>query len=193
MTKAELISFEEEMARLFNDGHIKAPLHLAGGNEDQLIAIFRDIRLQDWVCGSWRSHYHCLLKGVPPVEVKDAILEGRSIGLCFPRQRVIASGIVGGILPIALGLAWAAKRQGKDECVWCFLGDMTAESGIAHECIKYAARHGLPVNWVTEDNGLSVCTKTEEVWGLGPYWTEEKTYRYVLDKPHVGTGKFVKF
>lgn len=194
MTREDLIAFEDEMAALFNAGQIKAPLHLAGGNEEALIEIFREIRPQDWVLCSWRSHYHCLLKGVSPFLLKQKILEGRSIALCFKDQRVLSSAIVGGICPIAVGLAWGIKERGADARVWCFIGDMTAESGIYHESYRYAFGHGLPITWVEEDNGLSVCTDTRDVWGKSTEPTmRTRQYRYTLDKPHVGTGTFVSF
>lgn len=199
MTAEELIDFENEMIACFERGEIKAPLHLSKGNEKQLIEIFKNIGPNDWVCGSWRSHYHCLLKGVPPEELKDAILDGRSIGLCFPKQKVITSAIVGGIMPIALGIAWAIKKWNDDspytpsnEKVWCFIGDMSAESGIAHESMKYAFGHKLPVEWIIEDNGYSVGTKTADTWKTSWQWVG-KRYEYELGVPHVGTGKWVAF
>jgi pyruvate dehydrogenase E1 component alpha subunit len=191
-TPESLVAFELDIADAFNRGEIKAPIHLAGGNELQLMGIFEQVRPQDWVCCTWRSHLHCLLKGVPPGDLKAAILDGRSIALCFPEQRVISSALVGGIAPIALGLAWAAKRKGSGERVWCFLGDMAARGGLYHECAQYASGHALPVTFVVEDNGLSVATDTERAWGL-EHGLDERNYSYKLDKPHVGTGVFVKF
>lgn len=188
----ELIDFENEMAAAFERGEIKAPLHLSKGNEQQLIDIFKNIGPNDWVCGSWRSHYHCLLRGVPREELKDAILDGRSIGLCFPKQKVICSAIVGGIMPIALGIAWAIKREGGNNRVWCFIGDMTERSGIAAECFSYARGHKLPIEWIVEDNGKSVCTDTQFVWGNNES-PHTQGYHYFLQVPHVGTGRWVSF
>ena len=76
-----------------------------------MIDIFRDIRLQDWVLCSWRSHYQCLLKGVPPQELKAKIMQGCSIALSFPKYRILSSAIIGGVLPIAVGLGIAVKRK----------------------------------------------------------------------------------
>lgn len=182
------------MAKLFAGGRIKAPLHLAGGNENQLIAIFQPIRDEDWVLCSWRSHYHCLLKGVPEDKVRNAILAGRSIALCFPDYRVLSSAIVGGICPIAVGLALAIQRRGGAEKVYCFVGDMTAESGIFHECRKYAGGHDLPIHFIVENNGVSVCTDTREVWGVPKSFRPRTTgYDYKLTRAHVGIGKWVSF
>jgi len=189
-TAEALIAFENEIEAAFNRGEIKSPVHLAGGNEQQLIDIFRHIRPQDWVCGTWRSHYHCLLKGVPPGLLRDAIRAGRSIALCFPAERVICSAMVGGIAPIALGLAWAAKRARRDETVYCFLGDMADRTGLVEETMRYAGGHDLPIWFIIEDNGLSVATRTAEVWGDDASLAVRR-YDYVLTRPHVGTGRWV--
>jgi pyruvate dehydrogenase E1 component alpha subunit len=193
-TKDQLIAFEDEIAVLFNAGKIKAPVHLAGGNEEQLIDYFGRVEPNDWVLCSWRSHYHCLLAGVPPDEVRAECLAGRSIALCFPSYRVLSSAIVGGICPIAVGLGWAIKQRGERGRVHVFVGDMTKETGIYHECAKYAARHLLPVEWVIEDNTKSVCSDTQSTWGRElRNHPSERPYKYDLTRPHVGTGTWVAF
>ena len=199
MTKDELISFEEDIAQLFNAGKIRAPVHLYFGNENQITNIFSKIRPQDWVFCSWRSHYQCLLKGVPKELVRDEIIEGRSISLCFPEYRIYSSAIVGGVLPIAVGAAMSIKRRGEDARVYCFLGDMTAETGIAHESIKYSRNHQLPIHFVVEDNSKSVCTDTRDAWNQ-PHLTFENFtddfvsyYSYVTKYPHAGAGMRVQF
>ena len=198
MNAAELIAFEDDIAAEFEAGKIKAPVHLAGGNEEQLIKIFRGVRPEDWVLCGWRSHYHCLLKGVPPEELKAAILRGRSIALCFPKYKVLSSAIVGGICPWAVGLAWAIRKREGAEKVHCFIGDMTYRTGIFHECETYGLGHDLPIHWVVEDNRMSVMTNTVEVWGSeydgeGSFDGEFTDYSYKMTRPHVGIGKFVKF
>jgi TPP-dependent pyruvate/acetoin dehydrogenase alpha subunit len=199
MTPADLIAFENDIANDFNAGKIKSPVHLAGGNEQELIDIFKGIALNDWVLCAWRSHYHCLLKGVPPEALKAAIHEGRSIALCFPEHRILSSAIVGGICPIATGLGWAIKERGGKELVHVFVGDMTARAGIYHECRQYCIGHELPVVFYVEDNGKSVCTDTAAVWdgGQGGPWNLKnhgpRPYKYDLTWPHVGTGHWVRF
>lgn len=199
MTKEELIAFEEDMAGLFNAGKIRAPVHLYSGNEEQIIKIFQRIRSQDWVFCSWRSHYQCLLKGVPKELVRDEILAGRSISLCFPKYRIYSSAIVGGVLPIAVGAAMSIKRRGEDAKVFCFMGEMTAETGVAHESIKYSRNHRLPIHFIVEDNQKSVCTDTREAWSQ-PHLTFEGAddeyisyYRYQTKYPHAGAGVRVQF
>lgn len=198
MTRDELIAFEADIAAEFNAGRIRAPVHLSDGNEAQLIEIFQEVRPEDWVCCSWRSHYHCLLKGVPPLELKAAIMAGRSIALCFPRQRVISSAIAGGICPIAVGLAMGEKARQSMGRVWCFVGDMTARMGIFNECVRYAAGHMLNMAFVIENNGVSVCSPTDPVWGATSPAMEDgavmmKAYSYESRYPHAGAGVRVQF
>ena len=202
LTKEDLIAFEDEMAECFNNAMIKAPVHLYNANEDQIIEIFKkhNIGEKDWVLGSWRSHYQCLLKGVPKEKLKEAILQGRSISLCFREQRVLCSGIVTVVLPIAVGLALDIKRKGDSNKVYCFMGDMTSETGVAHECIKYSRNHELPIHFIVEDNGKSVCTDTRATWKQQKLTYEGVNdeyvtyYKYNLDKyPHAGAGIRVQF
>ena len=200
MNIQDLVKFEDDLAQCFNDAQIKAPVHLYNGNEQQLIDIFKHIREEDWVFCTWRSHYQCLLKGVPKEALKQAILAGRSIGLCFPEHKVDSSGIVAGSIPIALGTALALKRRNARAKVWCFVGDMASEHGQFFEAAKYAKYNDLPIRFIIEDNGLSVCTDTKKTWG-----TERLTFEGIDDSmiqyykydgtkyPHAGAGTRVQF
>lgn len=183
LTPQDLIAFEEEVCTRFANKEILSPIHLDNANEEQLITIFREfVNEEDWVLGSWRQHYRALLKGVPRDQMMQAILEGKSISLCFPEYKVISSAIVGGILPIAVGIAMGIKRSGGTNKAVCFLGDMTSETGIFHECLKYSQNHDLPVLWVVECNHKSVCTPTLETW-------KAQDYTYRGEEP-VGGGVF---
>ena len=198
-TAQQLIDFENQIAALFNAGKIRAPVHLYAGNEAEMISVFKDVRPDDWVFCSWRSHYQCLLKGVPETLLTEEIVAGRSISLCFPEQRIYSSAIVGGVLPIAVGTAMAIQRNGGRERVHCFMGEMTAESGIAHESIKYSRNHKLPIRFIVEDNAKSVCTDTREAWSPPRLSFEDVCddyvhyYRYATHYPHAGAGQRVQF
>ena len=200
MKKKDLIRFEDDIAETFNKGKIKAPVHLHSGNEDFLINFFKKkIKKNDWVFCSWRSHYQCLLKGVPPNILKKEILDGKSISLCFMKYKVYSSAIVGGILPISLGMALSLKRKKSKNRVFCFIGDMTSETGIAYETIKYSINKKLPIHFVIEDNSKSVCTDTRKTWSLKKLSYENSRnsyityYKYKLKYPHAGAGKRVQF
>ena len=199
LSKKDLINFENEIADSFNRAKIKAPVHLYYGNEDSIIATFSKIKKKDWVFCSWRSHYQCLLKGVPQTEIKKQIFNGKSISLCFPKYNIYSSAIVGGIIPIALGTAMSIKIKKEKTKVHCFVGDMTAETGIMHESLKYAKNFDLPIRFIVEDNNLSVCTDTRKTWKQKKLTFEGKNnkfityYKYKNKYPHAGAGKRVQF
>jgi TPP-dependent pyruvate/acetoin dehydrogenase alpha subunit len=199
LSEQDLIEFEQLIAETFNASKIRAPVHLYAGNEKQMISVFNEIEEEDWVFCSWRAHYQCLLKGVPAEELFREIVDGRSMSLCFPKYRIFSGSIVGGVLPIATGMALSIARRGGKNKVHCFLGDMTAETGIAHECIKYSHNHDLPIRFIIEDNNKSVCTNTRQVWEserltyeVGQY-PKVTYYKYDSHYPHAGAGTRVQF
>jgi TPP-dependent pyruvate/acetoin dehydrogenase alpha subunit len=198
-TPQSLIKFEDDVANSFNSGEIRAPIHLSDGSEESLIEIFAEVAEADWVVCSWRSHYQCLLKGVPEAELKKAILDGKSIALCFPEFNIFSSAIVGGQLSIAVGIALGLKRSGSANKVWCFLGDMTSETGVFQTSLRYAEKHNLPITFIVEDNGLSVMTDTRKVWNSNTLRFEEleskfvRSYKYKSKYPHAGAGVRVQF
>ena len=202
ITKEDLVSFEEDIKENFAQGKIKAPVHLRAGREDALIDIFHkhNISDDDYVYGYWDSHELALLKGVPREEVKQAIMDGKSISLCFPQYKILCSGIVGSLMGTAVGTAWSLKNQKKPGRVFIFCGEMSSETGIFHEAVKYAYNYDLPVTFIVCDNGLSVMTDTREVWGDTEPWFKGTKYeskiiyfKYKNTFPHSGIGWKIKF
>lgn len=202
INKEDLANFEKEIAVIFATGVIRAPVHLRAGREEALIRIFQEnsIGPEDYVFGHWDSHELALLKGVPREEVKQAIIDGKSISLCFPEYKVFCTGIVGSLMGTATGAAWALKNQGKKGRAFIFCGDMAAETGIFHEAVKYAVNFDLPATFIVGDNGLSVMTNTREVWGCPEPWFKGTKYekkiiyfKYTNTYPHSGLGWKIKF
>jgi TPP-dependent pyruvate/acetoin dehydrogenase alpha subunit len=190
----ELIHFENKIVESWENGKIKGPVHLSGGNEKHLIEIFKRISKNDWVLSTWRSHYHALLKGISPKWLESEILDGRSISIINREQKFYSSAIVGGIIPIAAGIAMSNKRDNKNEIVWCFVGDMTFETGTFMENYKYIKNFDLPVRFVVEDNGVSTNTPTIETWNKKEIIPNDVVYyEYEKKWPHYGTGKWVVF
>lgn len=216
-TKEELIAFEEEVIEKWKAGKIRSPVHLSGSingeQEDALIEIFKEIKPQDWVFTTYRSHYHALLKGMPKEELMRWILENKSIHLMSKKYKIVTSAIVGGTLSQAVGCAMAIKREKEegiitvdlnaklskedrkngaigrrvdDPHVWAFCGDMTASLGVFRDCQRYALYNDLPITFVIEDNGLSTDTPTHQAWGArdGEFLMPFKTeYRRIYEQP----------
>lgn len=215
MTKQELIDFEGEVAKLWEEGKINAPVHLSGGNEDELIGIFGGIRRHDYVFSGHRNHYHALLHNVPAGVLLQEILgdaeavckgRGRSMGFIAKDANFYSSAIVGGMCSPAVGVAWALKRKQEqdplygDECdsrarVWCFVGDGAIDGGHFWEALNYSQGWDLPITFVVEDNNRATKTPWEARNGrfVPEYSSKVVYYRYVPTYPHCGIGKYVQF
>jgi len=210
MGKDELIAFERRVYDAFAAKQCKGPVHLSGGNETQLIEIFKDIKREDWVFSFYRSHYHALLHGIDPEWLFAEILAGHSMNIMSPKHRFFTSAIVGGCLPIAVGVAAALKRKsmtysttaemteesvrhiGTHESihikrmpkVWCFVGDMAATTGAFYEATAYAGLNDLPITFIIEDNGISCDSPTDKCWGNVYFcgWHEDSVAETLTDK-----------
>lgn len=194
ITKEDLINFEKKVKEVYEAGKIRGPVHLSGNNEDILIEIFKSVDKNDWVFSSWRNHYHALLHGIEKDELFRKILDGRSMSINSKDRNFYSSSIVGGIIPIALGSAMALKKKKSKNKVWCFIGDMTFETGVFHECYKYAKNFDLPLKFVVEDNNLSTNTPTDLTWNKKSEIPSDIIYyKYERLYPHHGTGSWVLF
>ena len=146
------------------------------------------------VFAGWRNHYHAILKGCNINEIESQIIKGKSMTLNSLRNKFFTSSIVGGVIPIATGVAMAIKNKNKNNKVWVFVGDMTYETGIFHECFKYSQNFKLPIKFVIEDNNMSTNTNTKVAWGKKQKKLDGILYyKYKRKYPHHGIGKWILF
>ena len=192
---SDLLAFEDKVKILYEDAKISAPIHLSKGNEKELLEIFQYVHHDDWVFSSWRNHYHALLHGIEEEDLIKDIIDGRSMSTNSIKPKFYSSSIVGGIIPIAVGVGKANKLNKSPRRVWCFIGDMTYETGIFYEAYKYSKNFELPLQFVVEDNNLSTNTPTDETWGNKKKEVLEDIiyYKYNREFPHHGTGSWVLF
>ena len=187
-TKEELIAFEDHIGDLYMDNQLPFLFHLSGGNEDQLIDIFKDIKEGDYVISSHRNHYHALLHGIPPDVVEDRIKNGRSMFIYDRERNFFVSAIIGGTPAIAAGIAWALKRRGSDQKVWCFVGDGTEDNGHLSEAVRYADGFDLPCTFIIESNDRSCEASNADRWGNAghPTWDSSRVIKYYYEPtyPH---------
>ena len=187
-TKEELIAFEDHIGDLYMDNQLPFLFHLSGGNEEQLIDIFKDIKEGDYVISSHRNHYHALLHGIPPEVVEDRIKNGRSMFIYDRERNFFVSAIIGGTPAIAAGIAWALKRKGSDQKVWCFVGDGTEDNGHLSEAVRYADGFDLPCKFIIESNDRSCEASNADRWGKTghPTWDSSRVikYHYECTYPH---------
>lgn len=145
------------------------PVHLCLGQEEVPAALHRHIRPADWLFSTHRSHGHYLSKGGSEERLWDEIRgldsgvnDGFSGSQCFsdPSINFHASAIVGGLVGVAVGTAYALKGTG--HIAVCCIGDAVAEQGVLWEAMNFAALHKLPISFVCENNGYSIHTHISE-------------------------------
>ena len=154
--------FEERAAEQYMLGKIRGFLHLYIGEEAIAAGAISALGPQDYIVTHYRDHGHALARGLEPKTVM-AELFGKATGCSngmggsmhlFDVSRNFMGGyaIVGGQLPLAVGLALASKYKGEDRVVLCFLGDGAINEGEFHEAMNLAALWELPVIFFCENN-----------------------------------------
>jgi TPP-dependent pyruvate/acetoin dehydrogenase alpha subunit len=191
-TKEELIKFENSVKDLWETGELPYLLHLAGGNEEQLIEIFNKANDGDWFFCSHRSHYHALLAGMTEADVMQRIKRGDSMFLFSRERNFYTSSVLAGTCCIAAGVAWHLKQSESRAHVWCFIGDGAEDNGHFYEALRYVNGQDLPCTFVIEDNDRQVDTNMKDRWGTGERfpWGGKHVYRYAYTPtyPHAGSG-----
>ena len=168
--------FEEKSAEMYALAKIAGFLHLYIGQEAVAVGCLAATRSDDYVISSYRDHGHCLARGSDPKKVM-AELFGRATGLCkgkggsmhlIDAERNFMGGyaIVGGHLPLAVGLAFAIHYRKGDQVVLCFFGDGAVPSGQAHESFNLAALWNLPVIFICENNRYGMGTPVQREMSL---------------------------
>ena len=172
LTKAKLVDlyrqmirirrFEEECARQYMQGNIKGFLHLYIGEEAIAVGSISALRPQDYVVTHYRDHGHALARGLES-KVVMAELFGKATGCSkgkggsmhlFNVSKNFMGGyaIVGGQMPIAAGLAFAASYKKEDRLALCYLGDGALNEGEFHESMNLSTIRKLPVIYFCENN-----------------------------------------
>ena len=163
--------FEEKSAEMYALAKIAGFLHLYIGQEAVAVGCIAALEAEDYVISAYRDHGHCLAKGSDPNAVM-AELFGKATGLCkgkggsmhlIDASRNFMGGyaIVGGHLPLAVGLGFAIRYQKRQQVVMCFFGDGALPTGQAHEAFNLAALWNLPVIFICENNRYGMGTPLE--------------------------------
>lgn len=154
--------FEEKAAELYSLGKIRGFLHLYIGEEAVAVGAMQAFTPDDAIVATYREHGHALARGTPAGPLM-AELYGKANGCArgrggsmhfFDASRRFYGGlaIVGGGLPVAVGLALADKLQGLPRVTACFFGDGAVAEGEFHESLNLAALWKLPVLFLCENN-----------------------------------------
>ncbi|KZR90588.1 alpha-ketoacid dehydrogenase subunit alpha/beta [Synechococcus sp. MIT S9508] len=164
MTRIRMV--EEEIARRYPEQEMRCPVHLSIGQEAAAVGICAALKDTDWTFSGHRNHAHYLAKG-GDLKAMLAEIYGKATGCCGGKGGSMhltdracgfigATPIVGSTVPIAVGAALTAQREGKGRVVVVFLGDGAMEAGVVHESLNFAALKSLPILFACENNLYSV-------------------------------------
>jgi pyruvate dehydrogenase E1 component alpha subunit len=163
--------FEEKSAELYTVGKIHGFLHLYIGEEAVAVGAMQALTADDEIVSTYREHGHAIARGISPASVM-AEMFGRANGCSrgrggsmhlfdISRRFYGGNAIVGGGLPLAVGLALANKLLGRNRVTACFFGDGAVDEGEFHESLNLAALWKLPVLFVCENNLYAMGTGLE--------------------------------
>jgi pyruvate dehydrogenase E1 component alpha subunit len=163
--------FEESAEEAYMRGLVHGTMHLSIGQEASSVGACMPLTDEDCITSTHRGHGHCIAKGA---EISRMFAEffGKEDGYCRGRGGSMhiadvskgnlgANGIVGGGIPIAVGVALAMKKQKRRSVVVSFFGDGANNEGAFHEALNIASIWKLPVIFVCENNGYGMSTSTE--------------------------------
>jgi pyruvate dehydrogenase E1 component alpha subunit len=184
--------FEEKCAELYGAGKIRGFLHLYVGEEAIAAGAMPLLDGGDAVVSTYREHGHALLRGVPAAAIMAEMFgkvggcsrgRGGSMHLFDASRRFYGgNAIVGGGLPIALGLALADKMQGRRRATACFFGDGAVAEGVFHESMNLAALWKLPVLLLCENNQYAMGTALDRHQSQQNLALKAQSYRMEVER-----------
>jgi len=167
----EIRIFEETVDDLFARGLVHGTMHLSVGQEASAVGSIFALNKEDYILSTHRGHGHCIAKGAD-IDLMMAEFMGKETGYCRGRggsmhiadmegRNLGANGVVGGGIPLAVGVGLSLKMRRSDEIVMGFFGDGAANQGCFHEALNMAAIWSLPIVYVCENNqyGMSMSTR----------------------------------
>lgn len=157
---------EETIAERYSEWKIRCPTHLCSGQEAIAAAVGLVLGVDDFVVCSHRSHGHYLAKG-GDLNKMMAEIYGKRTGCCAGRGGSMhlidkdvgfmgSTSIVGGTIPVSVGLALSIKMHGTNQVSCVFFGDGAIEEGVFYESVNFAVLKKLPVLFICENNLYSV-------------------------------------
>lgn len=164
--------FEEKAAELYAEGKIRGFLHLYIGEEAVAAGTMSALTEDDNIIATYREHGHALVRGIPASSImlemfgkQEGCSRGRGGSMhLFDVTHKFYGGnaIVGGGIPLSVGLALADKMQNKRALSACYIGDGSIAEGVFHESANIAALWKLPVLFLCENNFYAMGTKLAE-------------------------------
>ncbi|MGE5292965.1 MAG: pyruvate dehydrogenase (acetyl-transferring) E1 component subunit alpha [Micromonosporaceae bacterium] len=163
--------FEERCVELYSAAKIRGFLHLYIGEEAVAVGVLQALTPEDSIVSTYREHGHALVRGVPMDSIMAEMYgkvtgcsrgRGGSMHLFDTSHRFYGgNAIVGGGLPLAVGLALADRMRRERRVTACFFGDGAVAEGEFHECMNLAALWDLPLLFCCENNQYAMGTAIE--------------------------------
>jgi pyruvate dehydrogenase E1 component alpha subunit len=160
--------FEEKSAEMYTLGKIGGFCHLYIGQEAVGVGAIAALEPEDAVLCSYREHGHALARGMDPGPIMAELFgkrtgcskgKGGSMHIFDPAVGFMGGhGIVGGQIPLAAGVAFAAKYLNQSRVTLCFFGEAAVNIGSFHEALNLAQLWKLPVVYVIENNEFGMGT-----------------------------------
>ena len=160
--------FEERCVELYSNQKIRGFLHLYNGEEAIAVGLMNMLSVEDAVFATYREHGHALARGISAKSIMAEMFgkvegcsrgRGGSMHLFDAKTRFYGgSAIVGGALPLAVGMALADKMMKRNRVTVCVFGDGAVAEGEFHESLNLAALWQLPVLFVCENNRYAMGT-----------------------------------
>ena len=183
--------FEEKCAELYSAEKIRGFLHLYIGEEANAVGLMQALGPDDAIVATYREHGLALARGLDPGAVMAEMYgkasgssrgRGGSMHICDAAHHFYGGfAIVGGGLPLAVGLALADKMQGRPRVTCCLFGEGAAAEGEFHESLNLAALWKLPVLFVCENNGYAMGTALERSESVIEIYTHASSYGIPAD------------
>ena len=163
---------EEKIAAVYGQEGMRCPVHLGIGQEGPAVVLAANLRVEDVVYASHRSHAPYLARGGDLVAFFAELMgrtggcsggQGGSMHLVDPSVGFRGStSIVAGTIPVAAGSALQFKRSGRPRLSVVHFGEAAVEEGVFFETLLFSVRHQLPLVLCMEDNDYSCYTRTDE-------------------------------
>jgi acetoin:2,6-dichlorophenolindophenol oxidoreductase subunit alpha len=155
-------AFEELVERSYMEGKIHGTMHLSIGQEACAVGAVNALNPDDYILSTHRGHGHCIAKGAN-LNLMMAEFYGKSNGYCRGRGGSMhiadissgnlgANGVVGGGIPMAVGVGIGLKMKNEGKILLSFFGDGAASTGAFHESMELSVVFQVPVVYVCENN-----------------------------------------
>jgi acetoin:2,6-dichlorophenolindophenol oxidoreductase subunit alpha len=168
----QIRAFEEQAEKSYMAGKIHGTMHLSIGQEASAVGSVSALNPDDYILSTHRGHGHCIAKGAD-LNLMMAEFYGKANGYCRGRGGSMhiadiasgnlgANGVVGGGIPMAVGVGLGLKMQNEGKILLSFFGDGAASTGAFHESMTLSVIYQVPVVYLCENNQYAMSFPSEK-------------------------------